>query len=462
MGDETWHSDFVPSKFLSRVDLSQLIKRNESYNGSSVSNVRALCILCAETKPRGLLLNDRSYLCAQCYEEVALISYPEKYEDQRRQFLVAKEARRLAWNAFREKFGRTEQRSMFVLFGIMSFVLTIFVQMPWIIGACLLVVGLIRNSKFRKEFDEWTLRKQQWEECFPEPIEPTPKHFHDPTAELSQRDQKVLKIFNHWPGYPPFWKYLRSVVLSRDSNRCQVTGCPSRLELHVHHKRPVSEGGAHSPDNLVSLCDFHHALEPEKGHERIWGEIKTRYFTLVCAHERANRSGDSTFEVKAHLRRLQLVSIQDLRALQDTYRYCCPSCRGTNVKISLISNKNLIRVECTSCRQATEGPQELAEETGPRLAEILGVAQNQGTWKARWDMLSQRKNAIWGSWSGYAISAKRKRHREKLETTKSIPRCPKCGSAMRVVEPSSGDKWKAFWGCTLYGSTGCRGTAKYH
>ena len=135
---------------------------------------------------------------------------------------------------------------------------------------------------------------------------------------------------------------------------------------------------------------------------------------------------------------------------------------GTNVKISLISNKNLIRVECTSCRQATEGPQELAEETGPRLAEILGVAQNQGTWKARWDMLSQRKNAIWGSWSGYAISAKRKRHREKLETTKSIPRCPKCGSAMRVVEPSSGDKWKAFWGCTLYGSTGCRGTAKYH
>ena len=124
-----------------------------------------------------------------------------------------------------------------------------------------------------------------------------------------------MKIFEHWPGYPPFWSYLRAVVLSRDAHRCQVTGCPSRLELHVHHICPTYAGGPHSPKNLVTLCQFHHAIQPERGHERIWGAVKNRFFTLVQKHERANRSGNGTHMVTAHLRRQELITLEELTAL---------------------------------------------------------------------------------------------------------------------------------------------------
>ena len=461
MSSENWHSEFNPSKFLSRVNLAQLIERNEAYNESSISDAKAPCILCEKTYARGILLNDKSFLCQQRYSEVALISYPERYETLRRQFVMATEARRLAWEGFRERFEYKSEESAWVFLGWVSLLLAFANPAFLILTAILLVIGYSKNSANKQKTDEWLNRKAQWEQGNPAPTEPTLKHFHDPTAELTQRDRKILKIFNHWPGYPPFWKYLRSVVISRDSNRCQVTGCPSRLELHVHHMRPVAEGGTHSPDNLVSLCDFHHALEPEKGHERIWGDIKTRYFTLVCAHERSNRAGAGTHQVQAHLRRLQLVTLDELRELTKTYGFCCPSCDETKIKFLLYSKKNLIRVECPTCQKATEGLQQHTEETGPLLAEILGVTRNSGRWKARWDMLSERRNTIWGTWSGYAVSAKRREHKKKVETIKSAPTCPNCGSPMKVVRPRAPDKWKAFWGCTQYSVTGCKGSARY-
>lgn len=461
MADEAWHSEFNPSKFLSRVNLEQLIERNQAYNESSISDAKAPCILCGKIYARGILLNDKSFLCQQCYSEVALISYPERYEALRRQFVMAMEARRLAWEGFQERFEYKSKESALVFLGWASGLLAFVNPAFLLLTAILLAIGYTKNFVSKRKSDEWLNRKAQWEQSNPVPIEPTLRHFHDPVAELTQRDRQILNIFNHWPGYPPFWNYLRSVVVGRDSNRCQVTGCPSRLELHVHHMCPVAKGGTHSPDNLVSICDFHHALEPEKGHERIWGEIKTRYFTLVAAHERSNRASDGTHKVRAHLRRLQLVTLEELRELTKTYGFCCPSCNERKIKFLLYSSKNLIRVECPTCQKATEGPQQLTEETGPLLAEILGVTRNKGRWKARWDMLDKRRNATWGTWSGYAASAKRRQHKEKAETIKSAPSCPKCGSPMKVVRPRWADKGKAFWGCTQYPVTGCKGRAKY-
>jgi hypothetical protein len=458
---ENWHSEFNPSKFLRRVNLLHLIERNAAYNESSISDAKSSCILCSTIYSRGILLNDKSFLCQQCYSVVALISYPEKYETLRRQYVIEREARRLAWESFKERFGHKSEESTLVILGWASLLLA-FLNLAFIaLSVILLAIGYYKNFINKQKTEEWLNQKAQWEQSNPAPQEPSLKHFHDPTAELTQRDRQILKIFNHWPGYPPFWKYLRSVVISRDFNRCQVTGCPSRLELHVHHMRSVADGGTHSPDNLVTLCDFHHALEPEKGHERIWGDIKTRYFTLVCAHERSNRASDGTHAVRAHLRRLQLVALDELRELTKTYRFCCPHCAEARIKFTLYSNRNIIRVECPACQKATEGPQQLAEETGPLLAEVLSVTRNKGRWKARWDILSERKNAKWGAWSGYAVSEKRKRAKEKIQVTKSAPTCPKCGSPMKVVRPRSTDRWKAFWGCTQYPVTGCKGSAGY-
>lgn len=462
MTDQTWHSEFNPQKFLSRVSLDALIERNEAYNESLVSDSRAPCIFCKGTNSRGILLNDKSFLCQSCYLEVSMISYPETYESQRRQHLINVEARKLAWQSFRERFEHRSEESSLVFFGWASILLAFVNPLFLVLTAGLLLVGYEKNNTNKQKTDEWLALKSNWEQSNPEQKAPELKHFHEPTAELTERDRLVLKIFNHWPGYPPFWKYLRSVVIAKDSNRCQVTGCPSRLELHVHHMQPVSGGGTHTPDNLVSLCDFHHALEPEKGHERIWGSIKTRYFTLVSGHERSNRASDGKHSVQAHLRRLQLVTLDELNQLNSTYGFCCPSCNAQDIKLVLFAGRNMIRAECHTCNSFAEGPQQLTEESGPLLAEILGVARNNGRWKARWDMLAERKAAVWGSWRSQTVSAKRKQHKAKIETEKLAPLCPKCGAPMRLKRPwKPTHTWSPFWGCTQYDVSGCKGSAKY-
>ncbi len=49
---------------------------------------------------------------------------------------------------------------------------------------------------------------------------------------------------------------LRSAIIHRDRNGCVVDG--SRNRLQVHHIVPRSEGGATEPENLITLCWFHH------------------------------------------------------------------------------------------------------------------------------------------------------------------------------------------------------------
>ena len=461
MSTEGWHVEFNPKKFLGRVNLEQLIERNKAYNDSSVENAKSPCILCMRTLARGILLNDKAFLCQECFGEVAMISYPERYEALRRQQILAKESRRLAREAFFARFEYKSEESSLVFFGWAS--LLLFFAHPAFLAltAILLAVGYDKNAKNKQKTTEWMSRKADWERSNPEPPEPELRHFHDSTAVLSARDLSVLRIFNHWPGYPPFWKYLRSLVIAKDDSRCQVTGCPSRLELHVHHMRPVADGGTHTPDNLVSLCDFHHALEPEKGHERIWGDIKTRYFTLVSGHERTNRASLGRHVVRPHLRRLQLVTLNELHDLAKTYGFSCPHCTNIEIEIALDVARNVVQVACQTCHKSTEGPQQLTEETGPRLAEMLSVSKNRGRWKARWDMLAERSAVTWGVWTGDAVTRKRRQHKEKIEVAKLTPTCGKCGSPMKLVRPRPTDTWNPFWGCTKYSLTGCKGSARH-
>jgi hypothetical protein len=50
---------------------------------------------------------------------------------------------------------------------------------------------------------------------------------------------------------------IRRYVLARDGG-CVVDGCKSRYRLEVHHVLPRSEHGTHDPENLVTLCWYHH------------------------------------------------------------------------------------------------------------------------------------------------------------------------------------------------------------
>lgn len=449
-----WHHAFNPQSFLKRVKLESLLKRNDAYADNRIEKLGKPCLSCGGSVAPGLLLNEGSYLCAVCFDRLSLIQYPERYEKLWRNHLIALEARRKA----RQELIRNSPElahERIVNYGFWFSFLLCFIQVGFIVvPVALFLIARYFHEKHNKALNDW-------ERQYPEPSAPAVRHFHDPAAELTRQDRATLYIFNHWPGYPPFWGYLREVVLRNDNGRCQVSGCPSRLELHIHHIKPVSEGGEHSPENLVSLCDFHHALEPDKGHERIWGNIKTRYFTLVCEHERSNRVSSGSHSVCAHLRRLQLVSLKELHELRKTYGFSCPQCQNFDIKFTLPSGRNMIEVSCPTCEKSVEGPQELTEETGPRLAELLRVTRNHGRWPARWDMLMERRDAVWGDWKGSRATRRRSDFKKRVEQDLSKPICPECGAPMRLIRPRPSDGWKPFWGCTQYRVTGCRGSSRF-
>jgi hypothetical protein len=52
---------------------------------------------------------------------------------------------------------------------------------------------------------------------------------------------------------------LRRFILHRDGG-CTGDGCQSRYRLEAHHVIPWSEGGPTTPENLVTLCWFHHQV----------------------------------------------------------------------------------------------------------------------------------------------------------------------------------------------------------
>ena len=443
-----WHSDFNPHRFLKNINVDALLSKNDAYETNIVEKLGKPCILCNGIQSPGLLLNDKSYLCKRCFEKISFIQYPEKYETIRRNYVSSREA----WNQARQKLIEfCNYRKFANLINVVGWIslLLLFINM---------YLMIIPVFLFASRYNLLSLHKQKvrdWANRFSEPKEPILKHFHDPSAEMTENDHIILHIFDHWPGYPPYWAYLREVVLSRDNNRCQVTGCPSRVSLHIHHGRPVSKGGAHCPTNLVTLCAFHHGLEPDTGHALVWADVKTKYFTLVREHERQNRATDGYHNVRAHLRRLELISEAELASIMSYYDMSCPFCSGMYFTGKLNKEKTRIIIKCTNCDNAIEGPRQLAEETGPRLADILICTKNKGVYQANWEMLSYRKDEKWGEWVKGKKKATVITKKNRLQMT-----CPLCGAPMKRIVPRSGDKWPTFWGCSKYNTTGCKGSVK--
>jgi ribosomal protein S27E len=447
---EPWHAQFDPKNFLARVNIDRLIEKNHIYNENRVEKVDRPCILCRGFEGPGYLLNDKSYLCKTCLAEISTIRYPDKYEIIRRQYIKDTEARRQALDTFIYKCPY-RRISSYAGIGGLFFLFIVFIDIFLIIIPIIcLIIYFFAQSKHRN-------RLAKWESTYPHPIEPQLRHFHDPLAELTNRDRIILKVFNNWPGYPPFWEFLRQFILQRDGNRCQVSGCPSRVELHIHHKIPVSQGGEHIPSNLIALCCFHHALEPDEGHERIWGDIKTRYFTMVRAHKRKNPSSTGYHDVRAHVRRLELVNKNDLSKISDFYGISCPFCGMRDLKSTILFNNQKVTVDCLKCSQQWVGTRGLTEETGPRLAEVLSVTRNKGNWKPRWEMLETRTDS---TFLLLRQNTQQKKQPRKVPISKkdTPPKCPKCDSPMRFIKPKKGQTWKAFWGCTKYSTTGCNGS----
>jgi ssDNA-binding Zn-finger/Zn-ribbon topoisomerase 1 len=170
-----------------------------------------------------------------------------------------------------------------------------------------------------------------------------------------------------------------------------------------------------------------------------------------------------THLVRSHLRRLELISAVELQGIVKTYGMCCPKCSSERISITLRTDKNRFVIECSGCGATTEGAQLIAEETGPMLAETILVTRSRGRWTARWDVLSRRADERWSDWSATdaaRVKRKRKEYRKRVEEEGGRPICPLCGARMRRVKPRPNDRWKAFWGCSQYSITGCKGAVR--
>jgi hypothetical protein len=65
---------------------------------------------------------------------------------------------------------------------------------------------------------------------------------------------------------------VRRQALERAGYRCEVPGCACRTNLHVHHIRRRSQGGADELENLAVVCAAHHLRHLHGGTMRVEGD----------------------------------------------------------------------------------------------------------------------------------------------------------------------------------------------
>ncbi len=78
-------------------------------------------------------------------------------------------------------------------------------------------------------------------------------------------------------GIPPA---LRRGVLARD-NGCTIDACTSVYRLEAHHIIPRSRGGDDSPENLTTLCWWHHHIAIHRQGKRIDPQSPPRRLRLL-------------------------------------------------------------------------------------------------------------------------------------------------------------------------------------
>ncbi len=439
--------------YIGRVNLRNFLEKNELFSELSEGNVIDTCFFCNKNIVGPYIrLNNGKLLCKDCAEELKYIRYPEKYQKALEEYLLKREARKLAYEDFISKLDVIKKiekiRDSQIYPGVLIFI-SIFLMLScatsgtgsagWykflffsiIINTVIFVRMEKATSKLEKEKEN---KIKEWNRINKEPEKPEIKEFYDPTAELTERDKKILEIFDYWPGYPPYWRYLRDKVLQRDNYSCQITGCPSRTNLQIHHKIPIYKGGSHRIDNLITLCEFHHALVPEKGHTRILSEIITDFFTMVRAHYRQGHY------VNAHVRRKHLADRSDIARIISNFGLSCPKCGSRDLKYDINEGRNKVYVWCNGCYYRIEIDQKLPEEIGPIITSMFNVNKN----KREWDY-NDIKNFNTIKYREVDKNKKITNSPKKNSDNYSLI-CPRCGS--KLVKKYG--KFGYFYGCSAF------------
>lgn len=168
------------------------------------------------------------------------------------------------------------------------------------------------------------------------------------------------------------WQQLRQEVFRRDGWRCQVTGCINALDhLECHHITPVASGGHHSLDNLVALCLFHHACQPDHDIRSMKERVEAKRFWIRPSYIRQGS------RVRWHFGRMALATSQDLKQFRTLYKPICP-CGNADWHGYLRTHLEELVVLCPACENGWRIPLGLHEEACIALASCLVPTANIG------------------------------------------------------------------------------------
>jgi hypothetical protein len=103
---------------------------------------------------------------------------------------------------------------------------------------------------------------------------------------VNAEDGIPISYGRHTRTIPPA---LRRAIIHRDANRCAADGCDSRNRLQVHHITPWSEGGPTDPDNLITLCWYHHHIVIHQQHSTLYLPSRTRPHPIQTTRTGATR-----------------------------------------------------------------------------------------------------------------------------------------------------------------------------
>ncbi len=471
-------SGFSYSTYIEKIDVRSLIEKNITFQLQRSFDIppEIKCICCSRQKPshESLRLSNGTFVCGICFKELQTIKYPEIYQSRYENYLKTKEAIRLkyeeefrVWSTRQEEYQKKvrEQeaeeaepqktaKSLFSFLCLACGVGTISLLGTSIEGAIWCGIGAVFSylmiTIFSKNVDQIekaaATKMKEWQQSNPEPLRkkdppiPELKGFLEVGAELTAKDKKIIAVFDYWPGYPPYWDFLRGRVLERDRNRCQISGCPNRLALHIHHIKALSDGGGHQIENLITLCEYHHGLQPQGGHERIWGDIENTFFSMVRAHYRGNSV------VRAHVRRKLLVRLEEIKEVIEYYGIACTTCGKKIDYIILNEQKNVVVAGCSICKEIYEVEQKLTEETCVALASQFKITRNKGAYDERFFGQEEYRTARYKK-----IEKVPKSKIEKKIRNNEQVRCPLCNSIMILRTAKRGPNiGSQFYGCSRY------------
>lgn len=103
-------------------------------------------------------------------------------------------------------------------------------------------------------------------------------------SESHDENRGIDHQWDYYPnGLPPDWDVRRKLVFERDCYECQQCGdytsssSEPQQSLHAHHKEPITQGGDHTLDNLITLCqECYQSYKQQATHKR------DKYTCQIC------------------------------------------------------------------------------------------------------------------------------------------------------------------------------------